>query len=566
MSTKTLRKRIALVAVAALGAGVLSVAPANAAAAIVAGSIDFTAITLQPGVCSVTNGATAGSTSAVVVSGSSFTTDGSFDFTSAYISVAGNATIAGAGSAFEAVTLTTATSSDAAGTASAAVAGITFKAGAVGTASITTAVSLAAGGVDILTVSIVASCDAGTASSGTYSFSQAQDAAKAVQASTGGSGFSNTSFAVRLTSNTDGVGSTVVTVAEGSGYLLLHLANAYGTVLPSKAVIATVTSGDAYVNVADAAAAVPVVGTAKTAVIPSTGDQMVVRVSPITAGAPTKATVVVSYNGETVATKSYTFQGVASKIVISDVTIGSTVLGYGFFRYQIQDAAGNGLYSRAIADDATANAPTAVSTISSGVVVNSSTTAADGSKSDAATGTNPAKYQCSDSGATTLGAKYADPANPAVSIKASFAILCGGALDTWSISLDKASYSPGEIATLTVTGKDEDGVAVASTQSLGTPVYSFGGLTAVTAPTTGDVFSSGIGTKTYQFSVGTSEGAFVGTFTIAGDTDTAAKTLQYKVASTSSAISLADVLKAIVSLIASINKQIAALQKALLKK
>ena len=31
MSTKTLRKRIALVAVAALGAGVLSVAPANAA-------------------------------------------------------------------------------------------------------------------------------------------------------------------------------------------------------------------------------------------------------------------------------------------------------------------------------------------------------------------------------------------------------------------------------------------------------------------------------------------------------------------------------------------------------
>jgi hypothetical protein len=39
-----------------------------------------------------------------------------------------------------------------------------------------------------------------------------------------------------------------------------------------------------------------------------------------------------------------------------------------------------------------------------------------------------------------------------------------------------------------------------------------------------------------------------------------------KIASSSTAISLADVLKAIVSLIASINKQIAALQKALLKK
>ena len=50
------------------------------------------------------------------------------------------------------------------------------------------------------------------------------------------------------------------------------------------------------------------------------------------------------------------------------------------------------------------------------------------------------------------------------------------------------------------------------------------------------------------------------------DTDTAAKTVQYKIASTSTAVSNADVLKAIVSLIASINKQIAALQKALLKK
>jgi hypothetical protein len=66
--------------------------------------------------------------------------------------------------------------------------------------------------------------------------------------------------------------------------------------------------------------------------------------------------------------------------------------------------------------------------------------------------------------------------------------------------------------------------------------------------------------------VGTTEGSFVGTFKIAGATDTAAKTLQYKVAATSGAVTNADVLKAIVSLIASINKQIAALQKALLKR
>jgi hypothetical protein len=40
----------------------------------------------------------------------------------------------------------------------------------------------------------------------------------------------------------------------------------------------------------------------------------------------------------------------------------------------------------------------------------------------------------------------------------------------------------------------------------------------------------------------------------------------YKVSTGSAGVSNADVLKAIVSLIASINKQIAALQKALLKK
>jgi hypothetical protein len=44
------------------------------------------------------------------------------------------------------------------------------------------------------------------------------------------------------------------------------------------------------------------------------------------------------------------------------------------------------------------------------------------------------------------------------------------------------------------------------------------------------------------------------------------QTVAYKISTGSTAVSNADVLKAIVSLIASINKQIAALQKALLKK
>jgi hypothetical protein len=101
---------------------------------------------------------------------------------------------------------------------------------------------------------------------------------------------------------------------------------------------------------------------------------------------------------------------------------------------------------------------------------------------------------------------------------------------------------------------------------LGASEYSFGGMTFVTAPTTADLFNSAAGVKTYKLSVGTTEGSFVGTFKITGSTDTAAKTVQYKVANSSATVSNADVLKSIVALIASINKQIQALQKLILKR
>jgi hypothetical protein len=88
----------------------------------------------------------------------------------------------------------------------------------------------------------------------------------------------------------------------------------------------------------------------------------------------------------------------------------------------------------------------------------------------------------------------------------------------------------------------------------------------ITAPTGGDKFSSGAGVKTYTLTVGTTEGAFVGSFKIAGATDDSAKTVQYKVQAGTATVSNADVLKSIVALIASINKQIQALQKLILKR
>jgi hypothetical protein len=77
------------------------------------------------------------------------------------------------------------------------------------------------------------------------------------------------------------------------------------------------------------------------------------------------------------------------------------------------------------------------------------------------------------------------------------------------------------------------------------------------------------GKKTYKFIVGSTEGSYSMSVDLPKFNSTtyaqAAVTVPYKI-SGSGAVSNADVLKAIVSLIASINKQIAALQKALLKK
>jgi ABC-type uncharacterized transport system permease subunit len=133
--------------------------------------------------------------------------------------------------------------------------------------------------------------------------------------------------------------------------------------------------------------------------------------------------------------------------------------------------------------------------------------------------------------------------------------------------MDKASYSPGEIATLTIKGVDALGGIVSDYASHGVGVSSLSipGMTIIGAAATSvDTFSDGA--LTYKYRVDQAEGSFVGQALVTATVDTKAETVLYKIASTSGAISLADVLKAIVSLIASINKQIAALQKALLKK
>jgi hypothetical protein len=85
----------------------------------------------------------------------------------------------------------------------------------------------------------------------------------------------------------------------------------------------------------------------------------------------------------------------------------------------------------------------------------------------------------------------------------------------------------------------------------------------VTAPAATDAFVNGV--KTYQFKVGSTEGSYSMSVAIPDISTDTAKTVAYKVAG-SGAVSNADVLKSIVALIASINKQIQALQKLILRR
>ena len=92
--------------------------------------------------------------------------------------------------------------------------------------------------------------------------------------------------------------------------------------------------------------------------------------------------------------------------------------------------------------------------------------------------------------------------------------------------------------------------------------------TAVTIPAATDKPDTGAGTKTYQFVVGTTEGDFQAVVSVAdvNALNGANQTVAYSVKSATGTVTNAEVLKSIVALIASINKQIQALQKLILKR
>jgi hypothetical protein len=534
MSTKTLRKRIALVAVSALGAGLLSVAPANAADETFSSWATSSYCGLYVGATPTTD-ATLGSTitSIVMPVGGVLKPDLSADemvrvTSPLLITQATGGTISAGGLS----SITSGAGADE----------IHITATAVGTATIkiyrdasdTTA-------SDSVSVSVVASCGAST--------------------------FSLANSFVEMASTSSVADSLVdeISSATNTGTVFLNIVakDANSNVLPIGTWTVSASNGALVGITADASA--PACGDLSSAAVSGTGTDISVAICQGVDYAPQSTVVTVSYGSAVVVTKSTLITGELASVAVSSPSIVKT--GGTYFKAFVTnayDAAGNRV--------ATSLNP--LSTTLGQVVQN------------LAAGTTSATTYTVLTNSATCGATAGSAKVKLYGIAASsgkvitsneFEIKCAGGLYTFKASMDKAVYAPGDIATVTITGydskgnlvydavdTDNSGAAGDTYNALGeTALHAVTGsnLEAVVAPATTDQFYAGV--KKYLFKVGQNAGSYQLAVDLPDSGDDA-KTVAYSISG--GGVSNADVLKAIVSLIASINKQIAALQKALLKR
>jgi len=298
---------------------------------------------------------------------------------------------------------------------------------------------------------------------------------------------------------------------------------------------------------------------------------------------PMSTVVTITYNGVVLGSRTINFTGKATAITIDSANAGvgkSETQNRQAAGYEITDAAGNKLTSEGpgITGASEDNNPllatsgTVADTVGQSIVTAVGDIQNEGSGYWGAFG-----WTCgAGSGSAKISLKYTFSDLSSL-VSNTHDAACGYGVRNYKASLDKATYAPGEIATLTISATDKNGKAVYDVDGAGNGAavgtfaknisVSLPQLSPVSTPTYSDTFSGS--KKTYKFTVGTTEGSFSGVVDLPEFASTtyaqAAQTVSYKVAG-AAGVSNADVLKAIVSLIASINKQIAALQKALLRR
>jgi trimeric autotransporter adhesin len=544
MSTKTLRKRIALVAVATLGAGVLSVAPASANYALGEFTIGAVSSIQNGGACKITDSNTYGLTVGTFTNGSLVTilADGVTAGDDVYISVSGPAVIDSYTLAADATGVygssgATVTSTTVTDTTTAVNDRLNLRLTGLGKVSVAIGVSATTAVLDVITITSVASCATTTFSAADSTY----ETATATDSSPNGEPESTYSY-----------------VNADIAYVSIEAKNAYAVALPAGIFAASTTTG-CVVDIATSSPASTALSSTTDSVV-ADGTIIYVSVEQKTTGTAITCPVTVTYNGASIYSKSILFKGQLAKITVSGVDVqaigGSTLTG--IYDVIATDAAGN-LLAETVAGDASR-----YTTIVTAVNGGTTTTTGTGALATAADAT----WTCASKSGKATVRLVGTNADGDYVYSNDFEALCGGAAYTYTASLDKASYVPGDIATLTVTAKDASGFApfkgeTVNSDSSAAPSIAGSQMTAVNTPAAADTFNAS-GVKTYTFTVGSTAGKYNMAVNL-GYTGNAAVAVAYSVASDGST-SNADVLKAIVSLIASINKQIAALQKALLRR
>jgi len=618
MSKTTLRKRISLVAVTALTAGVLSVvaapvASANIAAGTVQSQATFTADSLNVAVIPTTTGA-------AVSNGTTANNNLSLGviYKDASSTTAQTATMLGTGAlalytlAATTVSITASGGSFSSATTSGASTQLQIMPNLRGVLTTETATRVAVvwtpGAVGTYTISMYRTNGAGTAPDAALGLARgtlvSQITVTAVATGVAGTYSASTSLCNLATSattpsatNSDASGSSSRNNGA-TGFMNFRLNDAYGTQLSAGLPLVATVTGSAVVDIASSAAS------AVTTTDVDTVTSGTVSVAQAVANAPTVTTVTLSYNGTVVCTKTITFAGEVASVratVVRAQTTSSTTqiiqeplngLGGGTIRVETFDSSGAKVNPLTAGGGAAAHTQFALVATTANASVTGVTFYSDavatGTASTDASGLWPlaftqASHTCSSTQGVNAGLKitFQNPSGTIITSPA-FSARCASAATSYTASWDKASYVQGDIAKLTVQFKDVKGNNAPSTGANGGAIAGTAtGTTAViTAPMmtlvgtlTNNTAVDVNGTIVYTYTVGTSGTFAEGTYNSIVDfpalsgTTGAVQTATYKVAvSGTPGVSNADVLKSIVALIASINKQIQALQKLILKR
>jgi hypothetical protein len=383
--------------------------------------------------------------------------------------------------------------------------------------------------------------------------------------------------------------STVVAAATGvdstssrengqQWYINFDLDDAYDASLGSGNLVATATNGALlYFGTSSATAGA---GTTSTTVEYGSSQSRSLRIDQPTAGKPVTTTVTLSFDGTVVCTKTVTIKGEVASLEISDLLTGdlssanaSTLSNRdgttrtGQFGYFVaKDSAGNIVdqdHNGTVAQDSATITPliTAIT-----LALGTTASTADANYLGTITWTCGAVASSAqmkfDFTNTTSGTVVKSPA---------FTARCADNPYTYTASWDKASYVQGDLAKLTVKFLDSKGNN-SNSLNPGASIITAPMMTLVSTTGSATAILKADGSVTYTYSVGLSTGVTAGTYTSTVDfsalTAVAASvaTPTYKVGTGVTTVTNEEVLKSIVALIASINKQIQALQKLILKR